>query len=234
MDSRVVVYDSENDNFSLYDFATTNRYPTGHYWDVEEPKLLAVETRLLETRSNDTSLIEESEDGDEMEVTTLFSSSDDGVLFQSSTRPGRGYEGICGIHVPYLYCYKKINPDSPVPEVNYVESHLLKDFSGLENVDDKSRKALLNFSFFLAVGNMDEVRMQIVHILGQLRLHSCQFTPLSCQFTPHCCQFAPHSCQFTPQTCQFTPHCCQCTPHARSTNTRSVRKWTRLVCLLTR
>jgi hypothetical protein len=40
-----------------YDFApSSRRYPTGHYWDKHEPKLLACETRKLRGRmlaSND-------------------------------------------------------------------------------------------------------------------------------------------------------------------------------------
>ena len=32
----------------------------------------------------------------------------------------------------------------------------MRDFEGLEDVDDNTKKALLNFSFHLTTGNMDE------------------------------------------------------------------------------
>eukprot|EP00976_Prorocentrum_cordatum_P093892 1189576-Prorocentrum_minimum.AAC.2 len=81
-DSRVVVYDTENDNFAVYDFASSNQYPSGHYFDAEDPKLLAVETRLSSPNPN--AVLVDEVTGDEVEVTTLFCTSDDGVLFQET------------------------------------------------------------------------------------------------------------------------------------------------------
>lgn len=40
----------------------------------------------------------------------------------------------------------------------------MKDFLGLENVDDVTKKAILNFSFYLTVGNMDEAYNSVRNI----------------------------------------------------------------------
>lgn len=40
----------------------------------------------------------------------------------------------------------------------------MKDFVGLETVDDPTKKAILNFSFYLTVGNMDEAYNSVRNI----------------------------------------------------------------------
>jgi len=152
-DTRLIVYDVDMDTFSYYDFKPSRRYPEGHFWDVEEPKLLAVETRADGPVSS-------SGDGEvqELEVATLFSTSDDGVLFQEHHTLEPGTEGVVGIRVPYLYLYKKNNGEQSFTTRDgpYIKRTVMRDFTGMENVDEKTRKALLNFSYYLAVGNMDE------------------------------------------------------------------------------
>ena len=40
----------------------------------------------------------------------------------------------------------------------------MKDFVGLENVDEAVRKAIMNFSHFLTVGNMDDAYNSVRNI----------------------------------------------------------------------
>jgi intraflagellar transport protein 140 len=40
----------------------------------------------------------------------------------------------------------------------------MKDFVGLENVSEEIKQAILNFSFFLTVGNMDEAYNSVRNI----------------------------------------------------------------------
>lgn len=40
----------------------------------------------------------------------------------------------------------------------------MKDFVGLENVDENIRKAIMNFSHYLSVGNMDEAYNSVRNI----------------------------------------------------------------------
>jgi intraflagellar transport protein 140 len=37
-----------------------------------------------------------------------------------------------------------------------VRTKTMRDFIGMETVNDEGRDALLNFSFYLTIGNMDE------------------------------------------------------------------------------
>lgn len=40
----------------------------------------------------------------------------------------------------------------------------MKDFLGLEHVDENTKKAIMNFSFYLTVGNMDEAYNSVRNI----------------------------------------------------------------------
>jgi intraflagellar transport protein 140 len=40
----------------------------------------------------------------------------------------------------------------------------MKDFTGLENVDETTKKAIMNFSHYLTVGNMDEAYNSVRNI----------------------------------------------------------------------
>jgi intraflagellar transport protein 140 len=43
----------------------------------------------------------------------------------------------------------------------------MKDFVGLEHVDETIRKAIMNFSHYLTVGNMDEAYNSVRNIKNQ-------------------------------------------------------------------
>ena len=40
----------------------------------------------------------------------------------------------------------------------------MKDFIGLEKLDDYTKKAIINFSFYLAISNMDEAYKSVKQI----------------------------------------------------------------------
>ena len=45
----------------------------------------------------------------------------------------------------------------PLPDKHHmVTKHTMRDFIGLENADLEARKAMMNFSYLSAIGNMDE------------------------------------------------------------------------------
>ena len=47
--------------------------------------------------------------------------------------------------------------DIPLPDKHHmVTKHTMRDFIGLEKADEEARKAMMNFSYLSAIGNMDE------------------------------------------------------------------------------
>jgi intraflagellar transport protein 140 len=50
-----------------------------------------------------------------------------------------------------------IPPKSPPAyHKRMVTKHTMKDFIGLENANDEAKKAMMDFSYLSAIGNMDE------------------------------------------------------------------------------
>lgn len=60
------------------------------------------------------------------------------------------WSGLAGLHVPFLFFASK--PSNPQPLLHVP----MRDFTGMEAVDARTRRALLDFSYQMAVGNMDD------------------------------------------------------------------------------
>lgn len=90
-------------------------------------------------------------------------------------------ETVLGIQVPFFYYMgrkqtERNEDDSDEEQTqNTAEGDqnmliirkAMKDFVGLENVDENIRKAIMNFSHFLSVGNMDEAYNSVRNIKNQ-------------------------------------------------------------------
>ncbi|XP_075035600.1 intraflagellar transport protein 140 homolog [Mixophyes fleayi] len=148
-----------------------NRIPISHFWDQSEPRLLACEAVLAIPNSAHPSpkhnQPEEGPDGKEdVMVMSFFSTQEYGLLLQESYPQPAAFQSLLGIEVPHYYFTKKPGEqeeDKPVaaevgtPRVpNMVAKKPLRDFIGLEDCEKATRDALLNFSFYLTVGDMDE------------------------------------------------------------------------------
>ncbi|KAG1671031.1 Intraflagellar transport protein 140 [Nymphon striatum] len=115
---------------------------------------------------------------------SLFVTTEHGIMIQDHFPMDEDESEIIGIRVPYYYIYSKDleNKESAedaqlnktnkeetgrkdsmktlandIPNFsNHVKSKSMRDFVGLEMCDDVTKDAMINFCFFLTVGNMDE------------------------------------------------------------------------------
>jgi hypothetical protein len=129
--------------------AAGQRMPDTHCWDVEEPKLLAVQTHAA---VGDVSAL----DAPTLEVATLFSTPDDGVLLQDCHPLAPSHGGLVGILVPNLLVFGRVGELLVRKEGSQVEIVTMKQFAGLQAVDEGTRAALLSFSYYLAVRELDD------------------------------------------------------------------------------
>ena len=65
-------------------------------------------------------------------------------------------QALLGLHTPFLYYLLKPGSSADATAGQHFQRTTMRDFQGLENVDEKTRRALIDFSFHLAVGKMDE------------------------------------------------------------------------------
>ncbi len=90
-----------------------------------------------------------------------------------------GDETLLGLHVPFFYFMGRQIDENEDENGGAVEEQKsaannqsnmislrrpMKDFLGLENVDEATKKAIMNFSFYLTVGNMDEAYNSVRNI----------------------------------------------------------------------
>ncbi|GMF15479.1 unnamed protein product [Phytophthora lilii] len=113
------------------------------------------------------------------EVTIIFASNEHGLLMQDSFDLDLKYTALLGIQVPRVYFVAKVdngssddsttvvhvgrktnNPVTKAPmvydTVSYLRTQIMRDFTGLDKVNNEAKQALIDFCYFMTVGNMDE------------------------------------------------------------------------------
>lgn len=108
---------------------------------------------------------------------TYFVTTDYKVKRQDIVKFEEGDETLLGLHVPFFYFMgRQIDEneeDAQQEEAKTASANQsnmiilrrpMKDFLGLEHVDDATKKAIMNFSFYLTVGNMDEAYNSVRNI----------------------------------------------------------------------
>ncbi|XP_071962146.1 intraflagellar transport protein 140 homolog [Antedon mediterranea] len=142
------------------------RYPSKFYWDPMEPKLIVCEAVLApdnenaaQTKKKKISTLNNLPP--EVMVVSLFTTLDFGVMLQGGIPLHSGYSSMLGAGIPYLYFVKKPgekhDEDADTLAFDSPSSRkVMRDFVGLEDSDKNSRDGMMNFSFYLTIGNMDE------------------------------------------------------------------------------
>ncbi|XP_071318478.1 intraflagellar transport protein 140 homolog [Trachinotus anak] len=165
--------DSERQQFQGTELG--GRCPVSHFWDESEPRLFVCETVPISSESSSSSYL----DMVDVSVVTLFCTQEHGLLLQDCYPKPAGLQALLALDVPYYYLSCKPGErDSGLTEVStttstpphqtqpsrgmpaqfppMVSRRALRDFVGLENCEKATRDAMLNFSFYLTIGDMDE------------------------------------------------------------------------------
>uniref|UniRef100_A0A3P8W0R8 Intraflagellar transport 140 n=1 Tax=Cynoglossus semilaevis TaxID=244447 RepID=A0A3P8W0R8_CYNSE len=149
-DHKVYFYDIEMDTVTHFDFFTgrpssgishsedserqqfqgpelSGRCPVSHFWDESEPRLFVCETVPI---------------------------SSDSSSVTSMDMPGEKDPSPTEAAAPLHPTQPSNGASTQFPQM--VSRRALRDFVGLENCEKSTRDAMLNFSFYLTIGDMDE------------------------------------------------------------------------------
>lgn len=108
------------------------------------------------------------ESGGLVEVYLLFATSDQGILMQDSVSSDENCGSLIGFNVPKIFYRKvsskagKLSEDQEFSEHDNISGNnnivvkVMRDFVGMNNVNDVIKSALLDFSFYLTLGKLDE------------------------------------------------------------------------------
>ncbi|EFA08985.1 Intraflagellar transport protein 140 homolog-like Protein [Tribolium castaneum] len=153
VDERSEQNDSSNDDetVAVFDEICSNRIPLHLFWDAHDPRLLICdakkvklglgEKKLKRSRSDTKTTLK---DQDHI-IITMFVSSEHGIKMHDI----RGVEAesrLLALATPYLVILEKL----------VIVRDVMSDFNGLESCNKETRDAVLNFSYNLSLGNMDE------------------------------------------------------------------------------
>ncbi|XP_030877771.1 intraflagellar transport protein 140 homolog [Leptonychotes weddellii] len=93
-------------------------------------------------------------------ILSFFVTEEHGFLLQDSFPRPPAYQNLLGIEVPHYYFIRKPGEADGEDQVDSgcpcVGRRPLRDFVGLEDCDKPTRDAMLHFSFFVTIGDMDE------------------------------------------------------------------------------
>ncbi|KAF0691673.1 Aste57867_17141 [Aphanomyces stellatus] len=179
--TKLYLFNTDLNAFQSFEFGPV-RHPTSHFWDPQEPRLLACETFQDKVEEVKVTLTDDKADeksGEaatsasadptrlnshaEKEITILFASNERGLLMQDNFDLDVKYSALLGIHVPrmYLASQESVSPkreskDGETIPVALLRTKIMRDFVGLDKVDDPTRQALIDFSYYMTIGNMDE------------------------------------------------------------------------------
>ncbi|XP_073884605.1 intraflagellar transport protein 140 homolog isoform X3 [Macaca fascicularis] len=162
--------EQETDKSHLFaDERLKNYIPVNHFWDQSEPRLFVCEAVQETLGSQPQSADGQPRDGRagpaaDVLILSFFISEEHGfLLHESFPRPAASHS-LLGMEVPYYYFTRKPEEADREEEVEPGCHHIpqmvsrrpLRDFVGLEDCDKATRDAMLHFSFFITIGDMDE------------------------------------------------------------------------------
>ncbi|KAL1475134.1 hypothetical protein MTO96_037504 [Rhipicephalus appendiculatus] len=137
-----------------------DRVPISHYWDESDSRLLVCEARSAPTSPAQIDASRNREP--HVVVVSLFVTAEHGILEQD-VFPLDDKFRLMGVQVPFLYLLAKHSDDVSEPRVaekvpgsKHVFRLPMRDFVGLQDYDDTVRDAIMTFSFFMTLRDMDE------------------------------------------------------------------------------
>ena len=150
-DSSIFIYDTEIDNFMNHDFGNS-QIPVDIAWDNFDQRLLLVETECFAVVNEDDNKIEEQVN----QAVTLFVNAEYGIIKQDGIKIQGELLSIIGVCTPFVFFTGKDVGKDNLSGIGKIIKKTMRDFTGLENSEENVIQAILNFSFFVSCGNMDE------------------------------------------------------------------------------
>jgi intraflagellar transport protein 140 len=162
-DDKLYVFDRNRGTVFTHDFSEASRSPSVAFWDEVDDRLLACETcknqQSPKGETDDKNLVE-GEKKSATEVSTFFVTTEHGILIQDTIPNSDNINcSLMGLNAPKIYFRKKVsilggNEDTSPTDLLF--SKTLRDFVGINQITDSIKSSLLDFSFFLTLGKLDE------------------------------------------------------------------------------
>ena len=190
-DGKLYVFLVDADVAVSHSFNEAGRTPSAFYWEESDPKLIGVETRPIPFVASDggktpgaaaaaapaAAPVVATGGGAvaDLEVTTLFCTPEGELRKQNTFDVPPNLSGLIATRVPHFYFVG--GGDAAAVDLSdepagtggggggaggrRLRGEVMRDFVGMEAVDEPTRKALVDFSYFLTIGNLDEAHKAV-------------------------------------------------------------------------
>ncbi|KAJ3153303.1 hypothetical protein HDU89_000934 [Geranomyces variabilis] len=158
IDSKIYVYDIELDATVSFDLGPYGGPPVAHWWDWEDPRILVCQT---EGQGGGPDEDPTTATVDTSQILSFFVTSAHGITQYSAHAPPAGIDTLLGVYMPFQYYVKRSAPEKSQDVLLSVPA---KDLEGLENTDVATLKSMLDFSFHLSTGNINESLKSLKHV----------------------------------------------------------------------
>lgn len=188
--------DNEAASTNQFGQAISGRYPVNHIWVKEDPRMVVCEAKLLplplkknlasnsfRKLLNKKNNFSEQEKKPESIVASLYVTPDKILIIQDYFVLQNDQSNLLGIKIPHFFLLQKTKLDEESEDnlvsTNSIKGHkslvqrkTMQNFIGLEDSDKVTQEALLNFSYFFAVGCFDEAFLAIKAIKSESVWHN--------------------------------------------------------------
>jgi intraflagellar transport protein 140 len=161
-DGKLYIWKLETDAVVSYDFLQKDnveaiaRLPITFNWDTDDSRLLACEAKLIPQSNKNSDITSLIESQVYVMFATLTNILEIEIIDLSSN------EQLINLCAPNVICLK----------VGVIGQKILRDFIGLENTDDATRKMVLDFSLNVAQGNLDQAFFCIRSLTSEAVWHN--------------------------------------------------------------
>ncbi|KAJ3044635.1 hypothetical protein HDV00_001561 [Rhizophlyctis rosea] len=162
-DPRLFLYDVDQDSITCWDFKDDGLTPILTSWDFTEPRLLLCEAEGAESSDEKEDASNEDRVGSNGSVAitstskifSFFATTERGILLQETYNKPDNAEALIGVAIPLHYFLKKADPNVSVQE-DCILKRTTRDYAGVDESDTVTLRAMSNFQYHLAIGNIDE------------------------------------------------------------------------------
>lgn len=147
---KFLVWNLENETFAEYLYSDSV-IPESCAWETNDKRYFGIYGHMMNADQQQVKV-----------VTTFFYSADSRILKHDQIEV-EGIEGIYSIESPnFLFISKNSSLDASITYA--IDKKFMKEFKGVENLDQLTISSILKFNYFLTIGNMDEAHKAIKHI----------------------------------------------------------------------
>ncbi|CAL1292527.1 unnamed protein product [Larinioides sclopetarius] len=187
--------DNEASAGNQFGQAINGRYPVQHMWVKEDPRMIVCEAKLLplplkktlagnsfRKLLNKKNSFSEIEKKPESIIASLYVTPEKILIIQDYFILKDDQANLLGVKIPHFFILQKAKPDEESEDFvkstsvknhkTLVQQKTMQNFIGLEDCDKTIKDALLNFSYYFAVGCFDEAFLAIKAIKSESVWHN--------------------------------------------------------------